>query len=64
MVSAAQVVESYLDGEGDRMTSETVVMRLLAEHSLCANDQAVYYSLAASHNKTNSLGFLLVWLGY
>ena len=64
MVSAAQVVESYLDGEGDRYTSAAVVFRLLAEHSLCANDQAVYYSLAASHNKTNSLGFLLVWLGY
>jgi len=64
MISTAQVVEDYLDGELPHMASPDTIYRLLCEHSCCGYDRARYRQIALRAGKVNDLGHLLVWLGY
>jgi len=64
MISTAQIVEDYLDGEAPHMASPDTVYRLLRDHSCCGYDMARYRQIALRANKVNDLGHLLVWLGY
>jgi len=64
MISTAQVVEDYLDGEARHMASSGTIGRLLDEHGLGPWAVDEYRLLAIADDKVNNLGHLLVWLGY